>query len=145
MSRRILLGALLVLGLVAPAARAQIPFTQDMIPSRSALARLGLERNWSGVVPLGATYERVLRISISKGLLFAQTNQANLHVYDAETGRYLWGVNLGRPTDVALPASANSDRVFATNNQNLLCLDRATGRTVWKVPLDNLPSTRDGL
>ena len=51
MSRRILLSALLVLGLVAPATRAQIPFSQDMIPTRTALARLGLERNWSVSFP----------------------------------------------------------------------------------------------
>lgn len=141
MSRRIVPLTVLVIGLIAPAARAQIPFTRDMIPTRTALTRLGLERNWMAVVPLGVTHERVLLVSQSQNMLFAQTNLANLHAYDAETGRYLWGANLGRGTNVAHPASVNSNRVIVANNQDLWCLDKGTGRQVWKATLDHLPST----
>lgn len=141
MSRRIVPLALLAVGLIAPASRAQIPFTRDMIPTRTAMTRLGLERNWMSVVPLGITHERVLLVSLSGDMLFAQTSQANLHAYNAETGRYLWGVNLGAGTNVAHPASVNSDRVLVTNSQTLYCLDKGTGREVWKATLDNLPNT----
>lgn len=141
MSRRILPLTVLVIGLIAPASRAQIPFTRDMVPTRTALTRLGLERNWMAVVPLGIAHERVLLVSQAEDKLFAQTNLGNLHAYDAETGRYLWGTNLGSGTNVAHPPSVNSDRVIVAYNQNLLCLDKGTGREVWNATLDGLPST----
>lgn len=141
MSRRNVLLPLLVIGLIAPASRAQIPFTSDMMPTRTALTRLGLERNWMAVVPLGITHERVLLVSQAQDMIFAQTNLANLHAYNAETGRYLWGTNLGRGTNVAHPPSVNSDRVIVAYNQDLWCLDKGTGRQVWKATLDSLPST----
>ena len=53
-------GALVLLTLAGPSVRAQIPFAQNLIPSRTSLGRLGLERNWTAVVPLRET-ERLVR------------------------------------------------------------------------------------
>src|SRR4051794_25529770 len=75
-------------------ARAQMPFPRDLIPRRTALERLGLERQWLAVIPLVET-ERVLRISRTQDLLFVQTSYARIHTLDAETGRILWTANLG--------------------------------------------------
>src|SRR5262249_29871207 len=84
-----------VLSIVAgSSARAQMPFPRDLIPGRTALERLGLERQWYAVVPLVET-ERLILISRTRDLLFAQTNYARLHTFDAETGRLLWTANLG--------------------------------------------------
>lgn len=142
MSRRVAL-ALLLLGFCGATAHAQLSVSRSAIPTRSALERVGLEKNWDGFVPVSAT-ERVLLISVADDLLFAQTNEANFHVFNAHTGRYLWGTNLGRASLNAYPASVNSDRVFVTNFQTLYCIDRATGRTVWKVTLEAAPSSPTG-
>lgn len=142
MTRRLVL-AIVLFGLAGAPLRAQSPtfFHRDTLPTRTALSRVGLERQWSGVVPLGYTDERVLMISHAGTMLFAQTNKANFHAYDAETGRYLWGLNLGRHTMSARPVSVNSDRVFVTNSTDLYSIDRRTGRVIWKALLGGLPSS----
>ena len=66
MSRRLaLVLAPLLLGMAGPWAQAQTAASSSQIPSRTSLARLGLERNWMIVVPLSGD-ERVLRISRSE-------------------------------------------------------------------------------
>jgi len=76
MFRRLVPVWVIVCTIVAGAsARAQMPFPVDLVPTRTALERLGLERQWFGVVPLTET-ERLLKISLTEGLLFAQTNNA---------------------------------------------------------------------
>src|SRR3954447_20788260 len=98
MVRRTVLACTVILTALASApARAQAPFPHDIVPTRTALARLGLERQWMGVIPLTGD-ERVLLVSLSKDMLFAQTNKANFHAYDAETGRPLWSAKLGDQT-----------------------------------------------
>jgi outer membrane protein assembly factor BamB len=126
--------------LAATTARGQIPYSPDLIPTRTALGRLGLERHWMGYVPLTGT-ERVLSISIADTLFFAQTSRANFHVYDAESGRELWMANLGNAAASALPAAVNSRLVFATNATQLFVLDRQTGRFVWSTDLHALPTS----
>lgn len=139
MSRRILLSWVLV-ALVGSSAHAQITVTQAQIPKRSALSRLELERHWMAAVPTNAT-EKLIRISIADNLLFAQTDHANFYVYDAETGRMLWGTTLGARTGRAQPASANSRMVFVTNTNMLYTLDRNTGRTIWTENLHAIPTS----
>ncbi len=51
MSRRVLMAMLLV-AIVGQTARAQRPFPTDLLPTRTATARLGLERQWYAAVPL---------------------------------------------------------------------------------------------
>src|SRR5690349_13378362 len=122
-----------------PSARAQMPFPRDLIPGRTALERLGLERQWFAVVPLVET-ERLTRISRAQNLLFAQTNYARLHTFDAETGRLLWTAGLGERSGFARGAAANSWAVFATTANMLFALDRGTGRPIWRTNLNTLPS-----
>src|SRR5256885_866688 len=114
MSRRFLMAGVLVV-LAAATARAQAPYSRDMLPTQAVsldgkpltpLARVGLERNWFSVVPL-YNHERLLLVSLAENLLFAQTSESNLHAYDAETGRYLWVANIGSRTASALPVSVN--------------------------------------
>ncbi len=131
--------ALALLALGGLAVRAQIPFARDLIPTRTSLARVGLERQWLAVVPLNAT-ERLLRISRSTDLLFAQTNHGALHTYDAQSGKLLWSSSLGQYTPLALPVSANSYAVFGTSADVLISLDRKSGRLIWKKSLGTIPT-----
>jgi outer membrane protein assembly factor BamB len=111
-----------------------------LVPTQSSLGRLGLERCWMALVPVVGT-ERLLSISLDENLLFAQTNMANFHVYEAESGRLLWSTNLGRPSATAREASVNSRLVFVTNSNDLIALDRQTGRLVWELELGFMPSS----
>ncbi len=126
----------LVIG--ASAAQAQIPFSKNMVPTRTTLARLGLERNWYNVIPLAGGAEQVAEISIDLDMVFAQTNQANFHAFDSESGRHLWTANLGVHSVDAHPASANATTVFVTNSNMLFAIDRKTGLINWKRQLSTL-------
>jgi outer membrane protein assembly factor BamB len=140
MTRRLAL-ALIGLVVAAGAARGQVPLSKDMVPSQRSLARLGLERHWFNVVPLTGGGEKVLELSIGDGLVFVQTNQANFHVFDAESGRRLWSANLGRHSVDAQPASANASTVFVTNSNIIFALDRRDGRVKWSHPMLHLPAS----
>ena len=141
MSRRTYLTFIVMLtAFAALPARAQIPFPRDLVPTRSALARAGLEQQWMAVVPLSAS-ERLHLISLNDGLLFAQTNKGYFHTFDAETGRLLWTARLSNQIARSRPASVNSFGVFVTAFNRLFALDRRTGRTIWSVELRSLPSS----
>ena len=145
MIRRTLTACLTLLGLVAGVgaeARAQVGFPRDVVPSRSALDRLGLERSWFTAVPLGTPRERVIAVSMAEDLVFAQTNSGNFFVFDSETGRLRWAANLGDATLEAHHASVNSFGVFVANGFNLIALDRRSGNVLWRKPLGSL-STSD--
>ena len=141
--------ALVLVGtiLVAGSAKAQRPFPVDLIPKRTSLDRLGLERQWWGVIPLVET-ERLLRISIADksrpedtAMLFAQTSYAMLHAFDAETGKLAWSAQLGELSSFARGVTANSFGVFLTNANTLFALDKKTGRSVWKQNLATIPTS----
>ncbi len=120
---------------------AQEPFAIDLIPRRSALDRLGLERQWFGVIPLVET-ERLLKITLGNGLLFAQTSYAMLHTYDAESGRLLWSSQLGERTGFARGVASNSFAVYVSNADTFYALDRATGRMVWRYDFGKIPTSQ---
>ena len=109
------------------------------VPTRTALARLGLTRLWMASVPVLGD-EQVLGISLSESLLFARTNKGYLHVFDMETGRPLWSVRLANSTSRFTPAAVNSFAVFVANMNRLFCLDRRTGVTIWEKELSTIPS-----
>ncbi|WP_337177473.1 PQQ-binding-like beta-propeller repeat protein [Paludisphaera sp.] len=141
MSRRLaLLWAPLLLCWAGPTAFAQSQASSVAVPSRAALARLGLERQWVTVAPVGGS-ERVLRISRGQDYLFVQTNQGFIHAYDVETGRPVWSAQVGEHSSNAMPISQNSYAVFASSANVLTALDRHTGRTIWRHGLGSSPTS----
>ncbi len=120
--------------------KAQRPFPVDIVPKRSALERLQLERQWFGVVPFAET-ERLLNISIAGDLLFAQTSYAMVHAFDAESGRLVWSAQLGERTGFARGVTANSFGVYVTNADTFFALDKKTGRPIWKQQLGTIPTS----
>jgi outer membrane protein assembly factor BamB len=126
--------------LAAGTAKAQRPFPTDLVPARTTLERVGLERQWFGVIPLVET-ERLLRISLSEGMLFAQSSYARLHAFDAESGRHLWSAQLGERSGFARGVAANSFAIFVTNANILHALDRKSGRRIWRYDLGTIPTS----
>jgi outer membrane protein assembly factor BamB len=143
MSRRILL-PLLLMALGSQSARAQRPFPTDLLPSRTSLARIGLERQWYVAVPLAGADEKVLNFTVDQGVIVVHTSGGYIHTYDAETGRYFWGSAIGHKSARAFPASVNSNQIFVTSLNELIGFDRATGRKLFTIDLEDLPSTGTG-
>jgi outer membrane protein assembly factor BamB len=139
MSRR-LLAVLALLAFAGSPLRAQVPFASDLLPKREALSRLGLERQWKGVVPLVGN-DRVMLLSFDHDMVFARTRKGWLYAFNAETGQALWSNRLGEITVKPFPASTNSFGVYVTNLNFLYALDKKTGRPFWKHDLGTLPSS----
>src|SRR5271165_153522 len=139
---RRLVSALVMVGtiLFGGTVKAQRPFPANLVPKRSALERLGLERQWFAVVPLVET-ERLLAISIGADLLFAQTSYAMVHAFEAETGRLLWSAQIGERTGFARGVAANSFSVFVTNANIFHALNKKTGRPIWRTNVNTIPTS----
>jgi PQQ-like domain len=141
MFRRLLPLWIFVIGILAGgSARAQMPFPVDLIPTRTALERLGLERQWFGVIPLVES-ERLMSISMSGDRLFAQTDYAMVHAFDSESGRLLWSAQVGERTGFARGVTSNSFAVFVTNAAIVHALEKQTGRPIWKQNLNTIPTS----
>lgn len=112
-------------------AQSPVGFSRGILPKRETLSRLGLERAWYAAVPFGSGTERVMAVNMAEDALYVQTNRSNLHAFDAETGKYRWGVGLGMDTLDARPVAVNSDMVFITNGPMMSAFDRRTGQSVW--------------
>ncbi|CAN5910186.1 hypothetical protein BH23PLA1_BH23PLA1_42010 [soil metagenome] len=133
--------AVLLLGLIARPSPGQMIRSSSILPTRAGLQRVGLERAWFTAVPLQAGLEQVIDISLVDDLLFAQTSDAVLHAFEAESGRLLWSAKLGHPSGEAKGITGNSTQIFATNAQDLIAMERATGRTIWNYRLESNPSS----
>src|SRR5215469_939797 len=77
------------------------------VVSQQAAQRFGLERAWATQVELDPSRGRVAHISLQAGLLMVQTDQATVHVLDAETRRTLWVGHIGQPGAVSTPPAAS--------------------------------------
>ena len=111
-------------------------------PTRSALDRLGLERQWFGGGPAGRDRAAARRSALRRAIgSFAQTSYAMVHTFDAETGRLLWSAQLGERTGFARGVAANSFAVFVTNADTFFALDKKTGRPIWKIDLGTIPTS----
>lgn len=136
--------ALALLVLLTSPVLAQRPFPTDLLPGRTATARVGLERQWYTAVPLSGANDHLLNFNVDQGLLIVQTSGGYVHAYDAETGRYFWGSSIGHSTASAFPAAVNSSEVFVTSLNEIYAFDRGTGRELFTVELEALPSTASG-
>ena len=133
-------GALVLLTLAGPSVRAQIPFARDLIPSRTSLGRLGLERHWTAVVPLRET-ERLIRSQPQRRLCSSPRRTRAACTFTTSrpasfSGRPTWASS----TPNARPVSSNSFAVFGTSADVLSALDRKTGRVLWRTHLGAIPT-----
>ena len=72
--------------------------------------------------------------------LYVQSSNGTLHVIDAENGKTLWAVTVGRPQYPTLRPAANDRFVALINGSRLHLLDRTTGETVWHRDLVGSPA-----
>ena len=120
------------------AARAARPLPS--VVSQQAAQRWGLERAWATQVELDPSRGRIAHISLQAGLLLVQTDQATVHVLDAETRRTLWVGHVGQPGAVTVPPAASDKYVVSTNGSILFLFDRPTGRVLWTRNMKSVPS-----
>lgn len=118
-------------------ASAQSQFSRT-IPSRTALAQVGLERHWFNAVPLAAGSSRVASMNLAGSYLFAQTTHGLVVSYDAETGRRLWTANMNQLTLNPSHVSVNDRMAIVTVGQKIYGLDLPTGTKIWENKLEDI-------
>ncbi len=136
------LGAICAVALSASNSRAQSHITRDLLPTRTSLERVGLERQWFTSVPFAGLNERLLGIDLEGGVLFAQTNSASLYAIDPESGKIHWRQRLALESEIndtyvrtAVQPAVNSTSVFAASSNILFCFERSSGNLIWSIPL----------
>lgn len=111
------------------------------VVTREAARRYGLERAWATQIELDRSRGRVAFATLNAGLLLVQTDQATLHVLDAETRRTLWIAHVGRPGPVTSPPAANDKYVVSTSGSVAYLFERASGRVLSTRKMPSVPST----
>lgn len=112
----------------------------NVVPQEMA-RRYGLERVWATQIELDRSRGRVAYVTLNAGLVLVQTDQATLHVLDAETRRTLWVGHVGRAGAVSSPPAANEKYVVSTNGSVAYLFERASGRVLWARKMPSVPST----
>jgi outer membrane protein assembly factor BamB len=138
-------------GLLALAALASImPLAHrtraaEMLVSREAAARLGLERAWFAQVPLDPSRTRATAWLLYFDTLYCVTDAGIVTALNAETGAELWSRQVGRPGVPAFGPDANDKYLGVVSGAELYMLDRHTGRLKWRHDLGSAPSSGPAL
>lgn len=111
----------------------------ERLVSRVTAERHGLKRAWSTQIALNRATGHIAYITQESGTLFVQTSDAMVHAIDAENGRTLWAVQVGRRGLLNLACGANSKYVAVLNGSQLYVIDRKNGQLVWDRQLTAVP------
>ncbi len=130
-----LAGMLQIFG--AAAAPAQW-YSVPLIPRWQA-EQHGLKRAWFTQIPLDRSRSKISSIMQQSGLLLVVTEDAMLHVIDAESGLIQWSYQTGDRRFLTLAAGANAKQVAVVNGATLSVLDRASGAMVFRRELTGVP------
>ncbi|MEX0728524.1 MAG: PQQ-binding-like beta-propeller repeat protein [Planctomycetaceae bacterium] len=135
-----------VIGLLAGnETRAQSRSVQIKLPSPRDLARSGLERSWWGQATINPSRDTVRHLVADEETVFIQSTAGVMTAFDAENGRKIWAVQLGRNDQISYPAVTNKELVLIAVGMRVHALDRDTGERMWDLELDRHPSTSPSL
>ncbi|HVC95170.1 MAG TPA: PQQ-binding-like beta-propeller repeat protein [Pirellulales bacterium] len=146
---RIAFGLLGIWSVLATATPATAQRLQGGIIPENVAQRHGLHRNWVLQLAMDPGRGRIEYVTLKllklkdetwQGLLLIQTDQASLHVLDAETRRTLWVAQVGQRKYPTSAPTCNSEFVVSTNGGTLFLFDRRDGRLIWERPLESVPS-----
>ena len=101
----------------------------------SELDPYGLKRVWYSQLPLHSADGKVGDILLEGGQLFITTSEAKLHVFDSETGKWLWSRSVGQRGIPLTEPAVNSRVVAVHNNLAVFLFNRKTGKQLMQIPL----------
>ena len=124
--------------------RSLAAYPGGIVPEPAA-ERHGLTRAWFTQIQMDRSRGRVAHVVLDRGTLFVQTDQAVLHAIDAETGRTLWAVEVGRKGHPSMAPAANSEFVAVVNGSYLYIVNRLNGKQLWQAAVDGAPGAGPAL
>jgi outer membrane protein assembly factor BamB len=141
MTRRFFVAAVLIAaGWTGIAAAMQ----NDLLPETTA-ARHGLTRPWFAQVELDQARGSLVSAVLYEGVLYCQTNTANLHAIDAETGKTLWSKQIGLPNHPSMPPDARGDMLAVVNGSRLFVVNRFNGDLLYEKEIKDAPGSGPAL
>ena len=72
-------------------------------------------------------------------MLYVQTNTANVHAIDAETGKTLWSKQIGLPKHPSMPPDAKGDLLAVVNGSRLYVVNRFNGDLLYEKEIKDAP------
>jgi outer membrane protein assembly factor BamB len=109
-----------------------------LVPQSDA-KRCGLTRAWYAQVGSPQATGPVSHVNYSDGVLLVQTTAGVLTALDAETGRTLWGRQVGPRGRWTSEAAANKGHIAVVVGSKLYILERETGTLLWERQLVGVP------
>lgn len=134
---RILL--LCIVALPAPALAQYTSVAGELPPART-LARFGLQRSWWNQSTLNVARERVRHLVADEEVAIVQSTGGIVTCFDAENGKRLWSMQIGRRDDPSYPAATNPELVLITSSRYLYALNKRTGNLEWRIAVPAQPS-----
>lgn len=121
------------------AARAQRSASQG-VPTKSELARHGLERQWWSQASFDPGRDALKTLSVDEDAVYVVSNRGFVTAFDAETGGRMWSVRLGGDNVPVLEPVSNDTQVLAAVGMSLVALDKTNGNVQWRLSLRGQPS-----
>jgi outer membrane protein assembly factor BamB len=142
MARRFLVAAALI---AAGCACSPVCAMQNELIPETTAARHGLARPWFAQVELDQARGRLASVVLYEGVLYAQTNTANVHAIDAETGKTLWSKQIGMPNHPSMPPDAKGDMLAVVNGSRLFVVNRFNGSLLYEKEIRDAPGNGPAL
>ncbi|QDU37821.1 Outer membrane protein assembly factor BamB precursor [Maioricimonas rarisocia] len=136
--RRICLLLAILTG-VAGVAHAQSGLTSG-VPHERELARLGLTRMWWGQIVMDPRRDKIAHMRADESMVYVQASSGIVTAFNAETGRRMWSILLGRPDQEFYPVVTNDTTVFLAGGMRIYAVEKMTGVKRWELELPHHPS-----
>ncbi|WP_010584508.1 outer membrane protein assembly factor BamB family protein [Schlesneria paludicola] len=111
------------------------------LPTQQQLSHLSLERAWWSHAVINPQRDKVEHVTVDEDLVYVQATSGVMTAFDAENGRQIWSVQVGRFDQPSFAATSNEDEVLTVNGGSMYGIDKATGRVLWNLVLPGQPST----
>ncbi len=118
---------------------------QSVIIPQSVVQRHGLTKAWHTQIEMDRSIDHIAYITQQDGMLYVQTTHAMVHALDAETGRKIWSVQIGRRNQMSYAPGVNEDLLAVINGSTLFVVDRRNGKLKYERELAGAPGAGPAL
>jgi outer membrane protein assembly factor BamB len=113
---------------------------ETLLLSQQTLEPYGLTRAWFNQIEIDSNRHKVLYAVVEGETMFLISDDAKLHVINAETGQSLWMRTLGNREMIFQEPAVNSRMVAVVNGLELFIFDRRNGKLLLQTPLPGASS-----
>lgn len=108
--------------------------------SPSELEKLGLEMRWIGQAVMDVRRDSVTSVVNDESNVYVQASSGMLTVFQAEDGRKLWSVQVGRADESSFPAISNSNVVVIVAGPTIYAYNKFSGTPMFEFRLPAIPT-----